>query len=258
MSKPLSVDLRERVVAAVDGGLSRRKAADRFGVSISSAIRWTAQVRRTGDVQPQRVGGDKRSGRIEAHAWRDPGRGRGEAGHHLGGAAGASDEPGRGGGRLHAVALLRPKKDHAEKKSGHASEQDRPDVLSRRQAWFEGQLDLDPARLIFIDETGASTKMARLHGRAPRGQRLRAALPHGHWKTTTFVGALRLSGYDRAYGAGRPHDRSLIPRLRRAGARSDACPRGCCSPGQPAGPQRLGGARGCRGGRRSAPLPPAL
>ena len=68
MSKPLSVDLRERVVAAVDDGLSRRKAAERFGVSISSAIRWTAQVRRTGDVQPRRVGGDKRSGRIEAQA----------------------------------------------------------------------------------------------------------------------------------------------------------------------------------------------
>jgi transposase len=68
MTKPLSVDLRERVVAAVDGGLSRRKAAERFGVSISSAIRWTSQVRRTGDVRPRRVGGDKRSKRIEAHA----------------------------------------------------------------------------------------------------------------------------------------------------------------------------------------------
>jgi hypothetical protein len=55
-------------------------------------------------------------------------------------------------------------------------------------------LDLDPGRLVFIDETGASTKMARLRGRAPRGQRLRAGVPHGHWKTTTFVGALRLTG----------------------------------------------------------------
>ena len=67
-------------------------------------------------------------------------------------------------------------------------------MLRRREAWFEGQPDLDPERLVFIDETGASTKMARLHGRAPRGQRLRAAIPHGHWKTTTFVGALRLTG----------------------------------------------------------------
>ena len=47
---------------------------------------------------------------------------------------------------------------------------------------------------MFIDETGASTKMARLYGRAPRGQRLRAGVPHGHWKTTTFVGALRRAG----------------------------------------------------------------
>ena len=68
MSKALSVDLRDRVVAAVDGGLSRRRAAERFGVSISSAIRWTAQVRATGDVRPRRVGGDKRSARIEAYA----------------------------------------------------------------------------------------------------------------------------------------------------------------------------------------------
>jgi transposase len=47
---------------------------------------------------------------------------------------------------------------------------------------------------VFIDETGASTKMARLRGRAKRGQRCRAPVPHGHWKTTTFTGALRLDG----------------------------------------------------------------
>jgi len=53
---------------------------------------------------------------------------------------------------------------------------------------------LAPERLVFIDETGASTKMARRYGRAPRGERCRAPVPHGHWKTTTFVGALRLEG----------------------------------------------------------------
>ena len=73
-------------------------------------------------------------------------------------------------------------------------EQDRPDVLKRRLDWFDGQLDLDPAKLVFIDETGLSTKMARLRGRAPRGERCRAGIPHGHWKTTTFTGALRLTG----------------------------------------------------------------
>lgn len=72
-------------------------------------------------------------------------------------------------------------------------EQDRPDVLKRRRDWFDGQLDLDRAKLVFIDETGLSTKMARLRGRAPRGERCRAGVPHGHW-TTTFTGALRLTG----------------------------------------------------------------
>lgn len=47
---------------------------------------------------------------------------------------------------------------------------------------------------MFIDETGASTKMARLRGRAKRGMRCRSPVPHGHWKTTTFTGALRLTG----------------------------------------------------------------
>jgi len=73
-------------------------------------------------------------------------------------------------------------------------EQERADLLKRRQEWFDTQLDLDPTKLVFIDETGLSTKMARLRGRAPRGERCRAAIPHGHWKTTTFTGALRLSG----------------------------------------------------------------
>src|SRR3954451_9397388 len=71
------------------------------------------------------------------------------------------------------------------KKTAHAAEQDRPDIRKRREAWFEGQLDLDPERLIFIDETWASTNMARRYGRAPRGRRLRAGVPHGRWKTIT-------------------------------------------------------------------------
>ncbi|AHI24956.1 transposase [Komagataeibacter xylinus] len=81
-----------------------------------------------------------------------------------------------------------------EKKTAHAAEQDRPDVLKRRQDWFNAQPDLDPDRLVFIDETWASTNMARRYGRAPRGQRLRSAVPHGHWKTTTFIAGLRLTG----------------------------------------------------------------
>ena len=52
------------------------------------------------------------------------------------------------------------------------------------------QLGLDPRRLVFVDETWAKTNMARLRGRAPVGERLVAAVPHGHWRTTTLVAAL--------------------------------------------------------------------
>ena len=68
MGKVLSVDLRERVVAAVSSGLSRRAAAARFGVSVSSAIRWAELARSSGGVAPKPVGGDHRSARIEALA----------------------------------------------------------------------------------------------------------------------------------------------------------------------------------------------
>lgn len=66
MARALSVDLRDRVVAAIAGGLSRRQAAVRFGVSAASAIRWQQLAAQHGT--PQRQGGDRRSGKIEAHA----------------------------------------------------------------------------------------------------------------------------------------------------------------------------------------------
>jgi len=92
------------------------------------------------------------------------------------------------------VDIARPLRPDIQKKTAHAAEQERPDILKQREAWFDGQLDLDPERLVFIDETWASTNMARLRGRAPMGERLRAGIPYGHWKTTTFVAGLRRSG----------------------------------------------------------------
>jgi len=68
MVKALSVDLRTRVLAAVADGASHRAAAARFGVSAASVSRWRALERRQGDVRPGRLGGDRRSGRIEAQA----------------------------------------------------------------------------------------------------------------------------------------------------------------------------------------------
>ncbi len=68
MARALSVDLRDRVVAAIAGGLSRRQAGVRFGVSAASAIRWQQLVAERGTPAPQRQGGDRRSGKVEAHA----------------------------------------------------------------------------------------------------------------------------------------------------------------------------------------------
>ena len=82
----------------------------------------------------------------------------------------------------------------AQKKSLHAAEQQRPDVAAARENWRAAQPHLDPDRLVFIDETWATTNMTRRYGRAPPGQRLVAAVPHGHWKTSTFVAGLRTNG----------------------------------------------------------------
>jgi hypothetical protein len=80
------------------------------------------------------------------------------------------------------------------KKTLHAEEQERPDVQAARLAWREMQKGLDPKKLVFIDETWASTNMTPRYGRCERGKRLLAHAPFGHWKTTTFVAALRHDG----------------------------------------------------------------
>ncbi|MCI0363091.1 MAG: hypothetical protein L0219_04370 [Phycisphaerales bacterium] len=66
-----------------------------------------------------------------------------------------------------------------------AAEQDRADVAKTRDGWRASQPSLNPEHLVFIDETGAKTNMVRLNGPAPRGRRLKASAPHGHWMTRT-------------------------------------------------------------------------
>ena len=67
----------------------------------------------------------------------------------------------------------------------------RPKIARRREQWRKYQNRLDPARLVFVDETWAKTNMAPLRGWAPVGERLRAKAPYGHWRTMTFIAALR-------------------------------------------------------------------
>jgi transposase len=91
--------------------------------------------------------------------------------------------------------------DHAKKKTVHASERQRPDVKEQRDSWFERLLEAcggDLRRLLFLDETGASTSMVRTYGRSAQGERCIGSAPAGHWKTLTGVAAIRLDGLTAA------------------------------------------------------------
>lgn len=73
-----------------------------------------------------------------------------------------------------------------------------------RTKWQEDQPALDPAKLVFVDETGTATNMTRLRGRCRRGERLVGRVPHGHWKTTTFVAGLRHEALTAPFVVDRP------------------------------------------------------
>jgi transposase len=84
---------------------------------------------------------------------------------------------------------------HAKKKTRVAFEQQREDVVEARRQWAAEQLLIDPDRVVFVDETWAKTNMTRTYGRSPRGARLIARVPYGRWETTTFLGAMRSTGF---------------------------------------------------------------
>ena len=82
----------------------------------------------------------------------------------------------------------------AEEKTLRAAERDRSDVADERAAWRAELAGVDPRRLVFVDETGIDTRMARTHGRAARGRRALGKLPWGRWERLTVLGALALGG----------------------------------------------------------------
>jgi transposase len=82
-------------------------------------------------------------------------------------------------------------KGSASKKTTLAAEQDRPDIARKRRRWKAHQHRIAAGRLVFLDETWVKTNMAPLRGWGPRGKRLLAKVPYGHWHTLTFIAALR-------------------------------------------------------------------
>src|SRR5450759_2436253 len=189
MAKPYSEDLRGRVVGAGQDGATIQETAEQLGVSISSVVRFRRLHRETGSVSPAKFGGYKGYA-LAAHE---------ELVRQL-----VAEQPDITLSELKGL-LAKEKVTVGQssisrflhhlnlrfKKSLRAAEQDRPDVAAARKALQKQQPRLDLKRLVFIDETSVSTTITRLYGRAPQDERLIQKVPHGNWKTITFVAALR-------------------------------------------------------------------
>jgi transposase len=189
--KAYSQDLRERVLAAADDGGSVCEIARRFHLSVSYVSKVLLRRQRTGQTtaRAQRCHLPARladlHGAIQAQVTTRPDATIAELREWLSKTHQVSASTGLMWKTLAALDLT------FKKKSLRAAEQDRADVAEARTQWRQKQPSLTPSRLVFIDETWVKTNMTRLYGRAPRGKRLVDAVPHGHWKTTTFIGALR-------------------------------------------------------------------
>ena len=158
MGKPYSLDLRKRVVAAIEGGMSRNQAAKQFGVAISTAIGWMKRVEETGSVAPGQMGGHKPKAVSGDHAvWLSQRIKDGD--FTIRGLV--AELAGRGlKVDYHSVWDSCMPRSSASKKSVVAGERDRPDVARRRAQWTKYQGRVEAERLVFIDETWTRTDMA--------------------------------------------------------------------------------------------------
>ncbi|MGH7113828.1 MAG: IS630 family transposase, partial [Stellaceae bacterium] len=188
-----SQDLRDRVLAAVDGGMGVYAAAPLFRVSVSYIYKALIRRRTTGETtaRPQRCHVARKLAAYDEAITRriaaQPDGTLEELRDWLLATHGVSISSSGLWTTLDRLGLTL-------KKSRAAAEQERPDIAADRADWRSWQPNLTAARLVFIDETWATTNMARPRGRCRRGERLIAAVPHGHWKTSTFLAALRQDG----------------------------------------------------------------
>ena len=210
MGKPYSMDLRERAVAAVvSGGLSCRRAAKQFGLGVNTIITWVRRLRQTGSVAPGKMGGHWPKGISGEHRiWLLH---RIKDGDFT--LRGLVAELGARGLKVDYRSVW--EFIHAEKlsfkKSVVAGERDRPDMARRRARWIKYQDHVDPARLVFIDETWSKTNMALLRG-------FRTA-----WNAARDPGSVRPLDHDDVPGRAAPRpDRSTLA-SRRSNRRRELC-----------------------------------
>ena len=190
MTRPYSEDLRERVVRVVESGTSRNAAAKQFDVSISFVVKPMQRWKQRGTIKADKYGGWKKSNlaphgdRIRALVMENCDITIDELCVLLA-AEGIEAKRSTLGDFLLAQGLSRKKR--------QPTPPSRSALTSRRREPLGATSNpgLIAERLVFLDETWARTNMARRYGRAPRGERVVAAIPHGHWKTTTFIAALR-------------------------------------------------------------------
>jgi transposase len=195
MSRSYSLDLRRRVVRFVEAGHSCHEAARHFEVSVAFVVRLMATYRATGSLAPKPEGG-WRSSKLDPHR-----------GFLLRRVAEKGDitmpqlaaELAARGTKVTSASISRwfIRQGYSVKKTLRASEQGRADVRQAREHWHikrQPRMRQEPHRLVFLDETGTSTKMMRLRGRCPKGPRLYAKAPFGPWLTQTFVAGLRSCG----------------------------------------------------------------
>jgi transposase len=186
--RPYSTDLRERIVAAVERGEhSIRQIVHIFAVSLSFVVRLLQRYRRSGSLRPApHAGGptpqfDAPTVERLLQLVRDqPDATLAELRERL-------------GVRCHLSTIARILKKHRitrKKKTRHAQERDTPRVQAQRQAFDQKMARVDPAHLVFVDETGATTALDRPYGRAPAGTRVEAATP-GEWQNVTLIVGLR-------------------------------------------------------------------
>ena len=188
---PYSQDLRQRVVETIQrGDGSVRQIARRFLVSVSFVVRLLHLYRTTGSVEPRPHGGGNPAvlgpedwERLRELIRQQPDATLEECRQQLGLSC-----------SLMTIArTLRKLGLPRKKKVPRAQEQDRPDVQEQRREFRERLADVDPRRLVFVDECGANTSMTRTYGRAPVGERVYATTP-GHWESITLTSGMRLSG----------------------------------------------------------------
>ena len=186
--RPYSMDLRERIVAAIDRGEhSLRQIAHIFSVNLSFLVRLLQRRRATGSIQPKPHGGGPppKLDRAAVRRLRTLVRKQPDAT--------LTELRDRLGIPCHIATIarvLRKLRISRKKKTVHAQERDRPEVQAQRVAFTAKLAEVDPDHLVFVDEFGATTAMTRRYGWAPAGARVEGAAP-GAWKNVTLIVGLR-------------------------------------------------------------------